>query len=134
MHFEINRNAKKFKAPYWWLAASIKVVSPLLLAGLFTWNIVNLFVFNGGTYNPDYPIWAQIAGGWAISGLVFLSGFIAKIFVSRKKKKGGYVEDEVVWDAVPAAATAGAGASGSAKVKAASTGAKKPASKKKKKK
>ena len=134
VHFEINRNAKKFKAPYWWLAASIKVVSPLLLAGLFTWNIVNLFVFNGGTYNPDYPIWAQIAGGWAISGLVFLSGFIAKIFVSRKKKKGGYVEDEVVWDAVPAAATAGAGASGSAKVKAASTGAKKPASKKKKKK
>lgn len=94
---EVNRNTKKFKVPYWWFAASIKIVSPLLLAGLFIWNMVTLFVFQGGTYNPDYPIWAQVAAGWVVSGLVFISGFIAKIVISKMKKKG-YVEDEVSFD------------------------------------
>lgn len=93
---EVNKNTKRFKAPYWWLASSIKFVSPLLLAALFIWNVVTLFVQNGGTYNPDYPIWAQIAAGWAVTILVFLSGFIAKAIINSKKKKG-FVEDEVVW-------------------------------------
>ena len=56
-----------------------------------------LFVIKGGTYNPDYAIWAQIAAGWVVSVLVFISGFIAKIFIKRMKKKG-YVEDEVTFD------------------------------------
>ena len=93
---EVNKNTKRFKAPYWWLASSIKFVSPLLLAALFIWNVVTLFVQNGGTYNPEYPIWAQIAAGWAVTILVFLSGFIAKAIIKSKKKKG-FVEDEVVW-------------------------------------
>ncbi len=93
---EVNRNAKRFVTPYWWFAASIKFISPVLLAGLFIWNIVTLFVKNGGSYG-DYPIWAQIAAGWAVSILVFLSGFIAKLIV-HKKKKEGFVEDEVVWE------------------------------------
>jgi NSS family neurotransmitter:Na+ symporter len=93
---EVNKNTKRFHAPYWWFSISIKVISPLLLAGLFVWNVVTLFVQNGGTYNPDYPIWAQIAAGWAVTILVFLSGFIAKIIVN-KKKKNGFVEDEIVW-------------------------------------
>lgn len=93
---EVNKNTKRFKAPYWWFAASVKFISPLLLAGLFIWNIVTLFVQNGGTYNPDYPIWAQVAAGWIVSALVFLSGFIAKAVISKKKKEG-FVEDEVVW-------------------------------------
>jgi NSS family neurotransmitter:Na+ symporter len=92
---EVNKNAKRFVTPYWWFAASIKFISPVLLAGLFIWNIVTLFVKNGGSYG-DYPIWAQTAAGWAVSVLVFLSGFIAKIIVNRKKKEG-FVEDEVVW-------------------------------------
>ena len=93
---EVNRNTKKFKAPYWWFAASVKFISPLLLAGLFVWNVVVLFVQNGGTYNPDYPIWAQVAAGWVVTALVFISGFIAKAVVN-KKKKDGFVEDEIVW-------------------------------------
>ncbi len=93
---EINRNARRKGAPYWWFSLSVKVISPLLLTGLFVWNIVSLFALNGGTYNKDYPIWAQIAAGWAVSVLVFASGFIAKLVVSSKKKKG-FVEDEVVW-------------------------------------
>ncbi len=93
---EVNRNAKRFKAPYWWFASSVKVVSPLLLAGLFIWNMVVLFSQKNGTYDENYPIWAQIAAGWVVSVLVFSSGYIAKIIVRVKKKKG-FVEDEVVW-------------------------------------
>ena len=93
---EVNRNAKRFKTPYWWFAASIKFIAPVLLAGLFIWNMITLFGKNGGSYG-DYPIWAQIAAGWAVSLLVFTSGFIAKLVV-KKKKKNGYVEDEVVWE------------------------------------
>ena len=94
---EVNRNANRFKAPYWWFASSIKVVSPLLLTGLFIWNMIVLFAQKHGTYDPNYPIWAQIAAGWVVSVLVFSSGFIAKGIVQCKKKKG-FVEDEVVWE------------------------------------
>lgn len=93
---EVNRNAKRFKAPYWWFASSVKVVSPLLLTGLFVWNMVVLFAQKNGSYDDTYPMWAQIAAGWAVSLLVFSSGFIAKGIVRYIKKKG-FVEDEVVW-------------------------------------
>ena len=95
--FEVNRNAKKFKAPYWWFASSVKVISPILLIGLFVWNMIVLFAQKHGSYDPNYPIWAQIAAGWAVSALVFASGFIAKGIVRAKAKKG-FVEDEVVWE------------------------------------
>lgn len=93
---EVNKNTKRFKTPYWWFAASIRFIAPVLLTGLFIWNLYTLFVLKGGTYNPDYPIWAQVAAGWAVSVLVFASGFIAKLIIRAKKKKG-FVEDEVVW-------------------------------------
>ncbi len=93
---EINLNAKKFRMPYWWFAASVKVVSPLLLTALFVWNMVVLFGQNGGSYG-GYPIWAQVIAGWIVSGFVFISGFIAKAIVNKQKKKG-FVEDEVTWD------------------------------------
>ena len=92
---EVNKNAKTFKMPYWWFTASIKFIAPVLLLGLFVWNMIVLFGEKGGSYG-DYPIWAQIAAGWAVSILVFASGFIAKIFVNQRKKKG-YTEDEVIW-------------------------------------
>ena len=98
VHHEINRNTGKFKAPYWWVASSIKVISPLLLIGLFIWNMIDLFGNKGGSYG-GYPIWAQVLAGWIVSGLVFLSGFIAKIFINyRKKHKKNYAEDEVSWE------------------------------------
>lgn len=93
---EVNRNTKKFSIPFWWFSASIKVIAPLLLTGLFIWNIVNLFVVNGGSYG-GYPIWAQVVAGWVVSALVFISGFIAKLVV-KKKKKDGYIEDEIIWE------------------------------------
>ncbi len=63
---------------------------------MFVWNMVTLFVKNGGSYG-EYPIWAQIVAGWAVSVLVFVSGFIAKLVVNKKKKEG-FIEDEVVWE------------------------------------
>ena len=93
---EVNRNAKRFVTPYWWFAGSIKFIAPVLLAGMFVWNMVTLFVKNGGSYG-EYPIWAQIVAGWAVSVLVFVSGFIAKLVVNKKKKEG-FIEDEVVWE------------------------------------
>ena len=82
--------------PLWWVVASIRFVAPVLLAGLFGWNMYDLFVKNNGNYG-DYPMWAIIWAGWVVSALVFISGFIAKIVVARKKKKG-FIEDEVVWE------------------------------------
>jgi len=99
VHHEVNRNAKKFKAPYWWFASSIKVISPVLLVALFVWNMIVLFGQKGGSYG-GYPIWSQIAAGWVVSGLVFISGFIAKAVVNHKKKTEGFVEDEINWDSV----------------------------------
>ncbi|MBR1482996.1 MAG: hypothetical protein IJ598_08540 [Ruminococcus sp.] len=57
--------------------------------------MITLFGVNGGNYG-GYPIWAQVVAGWAVSVLVFASGFIAKIVIARMKKKG-YTEDEIVW-------------------------------------
>ena len=92
---EINRNAKKFRANYGWFVASVKYVAPVLLTALLIWNIYALFHDNGGSYG-GYPIWAQIVAGWAVTVLVFVSGFIAKLIVNNLKKKG-FTEDEVVW-------------------------------------
>ena len=93
---EINKNTKSFRMPAFWFVASVKFVAPILLAALFGWNMYALFFENGGSYG-GYPIWAQVAAGWVVSVLVFASGFIAKLFVVRRKKKGDYVEDEVSW-------------------------------------
>ena len=134
VHKEINRNTKKFRAPYWWFASSVKVISPLLLVGLFVWNMIVLFGQKGGSYG-DYPIWAQVAGGWVVSGLVFLSGYIARIVINAKRKDG-FVEDEVTWDAAPAvsAPAAKSAVKTSAKAAAASSPGKSTGSKKKRKK
>ena len=93
---EINRNAKRFKMPYWWFMLSVRFIAPILLTGLFVWNMITLFAVNKGSYG-GYPIWTQVLAGWVVSVLVFASGFIAKLVVAKKKKQG-YVEDEVVWN------------------------------------
>ena len=95
---QINRNTKSFKMPSWWFLPSIKVVSPLVLAGLFAWNIVNL-IRAGGIYGKSdgYSLKANILFGWVIIALILLSGFIIKAIV-RCKVKSGYKEDERSWD------------------------------------
>lgn len=93
---EVNRNTKKFKMPAWWFITSVKFIAPLLLTILFCWNLYDLFVIKGGNYG-DYPQWALFAGGWLITILVMLSGFIVKAIVAVKKKKG-FVEEEIIWE------------------------------------
>ena len=93
---QINLNAEKIKMPKWWFTISIKFVSPICLSCLLAWNIYTLFFVQGGQYNADYPIWAELIAGWVVTVLVFLSGFIAK-FVIKRKVANGFEENEIEW-------------------------------------
>jgi NSS family neurotransmitter:Na+ symporter len=100
---EVNLNTKKFKMPAWWFNISIKFVAPVVLVGLFVWNIVSL-VKGGGIYGAadGYSLTANIIGGWAIMGLCLVSGGIVMI-VAKAKAKKGFVEDDRSWDDIVAA-------------------------------
>ena len=93
---QINLNSKKFRMPRIWFRVSIKIISPLCLFILLVWNVYSLFIKNGGHYNADYPIWAEIVAGWVVTGFVFLSGLIAKLVINHMKKKG-FEEEEIIW-------------------------------------
>ncbi len=93
---QINRNSKKFRMPGWWFKSSVKVIAPVLLFGLFCWNIYTL-IKQGGRYNSDYAFWAEVLAGWVVSALVFMAGPIIKLIIHFKKKKG-FVENEIVWE------------------------------------
>ena len=95
---ELNRNTNKFKMPAWWFLPSIKVVSPIVLMGLFAWNLYNL-ITGGGVYGAadGYSMTANILFGWVVSALILLSGFIVRIIV-KVKSKSGYKEDDRTWD------------------------------------
>ncbi len=93
---EINRNTKKFKMPAWWFVTSVKFIAPILLTTLFCWNLYDLFVTQKGNYG-GYPQWALFVGGWLITILVMLSGFVVKAIAAAKKKKG-FVEEEISWE------------------------------------
>ena len=97
---ELNRNTKKFKMPSWWFIPSIKVISPVVLIGLFIWNLYNL-IKSGGIYGAadGYSLKANIIFGWLIVALILCSGLIIKIIVSIKSSKG-YEEDSKSWDEI----------------------------------
>ena len=95
---ELNRNTKGFKMPAWWFLPSIKVISPVVLAGLFIWNLVNL-IKSGGIYGAadGYSLKSNIIFGWALVLLILCSGLIIKLIVKVKSAKG-YKEDDRTWD------------------------------------
>ena len=95
---ELNRNTGKFKMPKWWFLPSIKVISPVVLAGLFIWNLVNL-IKGGGIYGAadGYSLKANIIFGWVLVALILCSGLIIKHIV-RIKSKDDFEEDERTWD------------------------------------
>ena len=84
--------------PKWWFIPSIKVVSPIVLIGLFVWNLVNLFK-GGGIYGAadGYALWANIVFGWGIVVLILCSGLIVKLIVKIKSAKG-FEEDSRTWE------------------------------------
>ena len=91
---EINRNTTGYKMPAKWFHISIKYVSPILLTGLFCWNMYHLFVVQNGVYG--YTVWAELIAGWIVSLLVFTSGIWIRLIIKNKEKKG-FKETEVVW-------------------------------------
>ena len=95
---ELNRNTKKFKMPSWWFLPSIKVISPVVLVGLFVWNLINL-VKGGGIYGAadGYSLKANIIFGWGTIALILFSGLIVKIIV-KIKSLSGYKEEDKNWD------------------------------------
>lgn len=94
---EINKNTESYKMPVWWFKGSIKFIAPVILTLFCGWNFKNLFQ-SGGIYGKadGYPLWSNIAGGWAITFLVFVSGFIAWAVIKRKQKHG-FKEEDYEW-------------------------------------
>ncbi|MCR5803114.1 MAG: sodium-dependent transporter [Clostridia bacterium] len=95
---ELNRNTKTFKMPKWWFLPSIKFISPVVLLGLFVWNLVNL-IKSGGIYGAadNYSLKANIIFGWVLVALILCSGLIVKLIV-KVKSLSGYKEDDRTWD------------------------------------
>ncbi len=95
---ELNRNTKTFKMPSWWFLPSIKFISPVVLLGLFIWNLVNL-IRSGGIYGAadNYSLKANIIFGWVLVALILCSGLIVKLIV-KAKSSSGYKEDDRTWD------------------------------------
>ena len=105
---QINRNTKKFKMPKWWFEISIKFFAPIVLGGLFIWNMYNLIVKNGGIYGKadGYSVTANVIGGWSVFALVIFSGLIVKIVCAIRRKNGkGAAEEELNWDDLAATGT-----------------------------
>ena len=95
---ELNRNTGKFKMPSWWFLPSIKFISPIVLLGLFAWNLYNL-IKGGGIYGAadGYSMTANVVFGWCISLLILISGLIIRIIV-KVKSKNGYKDDDRTWE------------------------------------
>lgn len=95
---ELNRNTKKAKMPSWWFLPSIKVISPVILTGLFVWNLYNL-ITSGGVYGAGdgYSLKYNIIFGWSTVLLILCSGLIVKVIVKIKSSKG-FKEDDRTWD------------------------------------
>lgn len=63
-----------------WYDALIKFITPLALAIILVWNIVQevIDVMDGNTYE-GYPVWALAAGGWAVAvALIVISVILTK--------------------------------------------------------
>ena len=95
---EVNRNTEKYLMPKWWFVGSIKYIAPVVLSGFCIWNLYSLFV-GGGIYGESsgYPLWSNIIGGWAVTFMVFASGFVIRGILKAKEKKG-YVDLDNDWE------------------------------------
>ncbi len=92
---EVNRNTNKYKVPSWWFISSIKFISPVVLTGLFVWNLYNL-VKGGGVYGAadGYTLSSNILFGWSVVAFILCFGFIIKLIVKAKSVK----EDNSSWE------------------------------------
>lgn len=87
---EINLYTRKFKMPAKPFIFSLKYLSPVALSCLTLWGFYHLIFVEGGIYG-GYPLWLQLIFGWAVSLLVFASGFvICGISKFKRPLSGGY--------------------------------------------
>ncbi|MGN0764874.1 MAG: sodium-dependent transporter [Christensenellales bacterium] len=96
---ELNRTATtiKIKSGYDWI---IKIVAPLLLGGLFIWNLIDTiksYGGEGGGYG-GYPIWAQVIAGWLVFIAVFVIGIVLQLVTNHSKKFAMLEKDYKAWD------------------------------------
>ncbi|MGN0771558.1 MAG: sodium-dependent transporter [Christensenellales bacterium] len=96
---ELNRTATsiKIKSGYDWI---IKIVAPLLLGGLFIWNLIDTiksYTDGSGGYG-GYPIWAQVIAGWLVFIAVFVVGIVMQEVTGRSKKFAALESDYKSWD------------------------------------
>ena len=100
---EINKNTTKFKMPRWWFETSVKVIAPVCLVLLFSWQIYVL-AKDGFRYDDKhYNLAAEIIAGWVVTALVFASGFIIKLIVHKTKQGQTILElekAEPTWDEI----------------------------------
>ena len=68
------------------LIFSLKYLSPAALSCLTLWGFYHLIFVEGGLYG-GYPLWAQAAFGWAVSLLVFASGFVILGISKRRRRR-----------------------------------------------
>ncbi|MDO5518287.1 MAG: hypothetical protein Q4F66_12095, partial [Clostridium sp.] len=96
--YEVNRNTGSYKIPSWWFVGSIKFIAPVALLGFCMWNLYTLFA-GGGVYGAEsgYPLWANIAAGWAVTFLVFISGIVAKAIIKSRQEKG-FIDEDSDWE------------------------------------
>ena len=83
--------------PKWWFDASLKFISPILLTGLFIWNLVDLFR-NGGIYG-GYHVMNNIIFGWLLTLLMILMCFMYKLIIKHRINQGVNL-DEKSWDEI----------------------------------
>ncbi len=88
------KSSPRLHMPRWWFFGCVRFICPIVLAALFVWNMVDLFVNHGGHYG--YAPWAEFVGGWLLCILVFAAGFIIPAIIKKKKLPDNV--DPTVWD------------------------------------
>lgn len=84
---EVNRFTRKLKMPKKFFGASIRFLSPSVLAALTVMEVVRL-----ATKGIGFPLWLQICFGWGLSFIIFAAAVIifkrsvAEIPVRKRKK------------------------------------------------
>ena len=94
VYHQVCLKAERMRMPRWWFFGCIRFVAPALLAVLFAWNMIDLFVNQGGRYG--YASWAEFIGGWLVCIIVFASGFIIPAIIKKKNLPDNV--DPHIWD------------------------------------
>ncbi len=93
---QINLNSVKFKMPKSWFLVSIKFICPIILSGLFIWNLVTLFA-GGGIYGAadGYSLTANLVFGWLLVAITLVCGLIVKL---AERKHADRLEKDITWE------------------------------------